>query len=406
MSATAEVHEEGRVVSGADSALIQAISKAELDQRIATARAFPRSLKRFADECVEMATLNPRVAGECIYALPRAGKTIAGPSARLAEIVASAWGNCQAGARVVEVGHDFLTAQGVFHDLERNVSITYEVRRRITDKNGRRFEADMIGVTANAACSIALRNAVFKGVPKAFWVDAYDSARKAVAGDIKTLSARRADAISAFKAMDVTESMILRVLGVKGAQDIGLDELTTLIGIFNAIKEGDTTVEDAFAPKAAATAPQDAGATRTESLLNRVKQNGNGSSAPAPTVAPTEGNAAEQQLERELQESASVAPDTQDEPAPKVEENPDDPNTWNRKRLVDAIGSYTAKTNPATKQHQKFVNDELAKLDGLTLSKLSDDQMRSLYSRLVAFADNLAEQQREAAKSRAPGGVR
>lgn len=56
-----------------------------------------------------------------------------------------------------------MTAQGVFHDLERNVAITYEVRRRIVDKNGRRYKPDMIGVTANAACSIALRNAILRG---------------------------------------------------------------------------------------------------------------------------------------------------------------------------------------------------------------------------------------------------
>ncbi len=95
-----------------------------------------------------------------------------------AEIVTSAWGNCRAGARVVDEGAEFITAQGVFHDLERNVQVTMEVRRRITGKNGRRYSSDMIGVTGNAACSIALRNAVFRGIPRAFWIDIYDAARK------------------------------------------------------------------------------------------------------------------------------------------------------------------------------------------------------------------------------------
>ncbi|MDV2922695.1 hypothetical protein, partial [Klebsiella pneumoniae] len=90
----------------------------------------------FRNEVLQMVTLNEKVAGECIYALPRDGKTIEGPSARFAEVVASAWGNGRAGARVVSDQGEFVTAQGVFHDLQRNVAITYEVQRRITNKQG------------------------------------------------------------------------------------------------------------------------------------------------------------------------------------------------------------------------------------------------------------------------------
>ncbi|KAG1166891.1 hypothetical protein G6F35_017935 [Rhizopus arrhizus] len=106
-----------------------------------------------------MVTLSQSIAEQCVYALPRDGKTIEGPSARFAEVIASAWGNNRAGARVIDDKGEFIIAQGVFHDLERNVAITYEVQRRIVDRQGRRFKPDMIGVTANAACSIALRNA-------------------------------------------------------------------------------------------------------------------------------------------------------------------------------------------------------------------------------------------------------
>ena len=144
----------------AEEGLVSAISRSEIDQQIATARRYPRSIKRFRDEALQMVTLSESVAEQCIYALPRDGKTIEGPSARFAEVVASAWGNCRAGARVINDAGEFVTAQGVFHDLERNVAITYEVQRRITDKHGKRYKADMIGVTANAACSIALRNAI------------------------------------------------------------------------------------------------------------------------------------------------------------------------------------------------------------------------------------------------------
>jgi len=188
---------EGTLV--AEDGMIAMINRSEIEQQIATARRFPRSIKKFRDEALQMVTLSESVAEQCIYALPRDGKTIEGPSARFAEVVASAWGNCRAGSRVVNDQGDFVTAQGVFHDLERNVAITYEVQRRITDKYGKRYKPDMIGVTANAACSIALRNAILKGVPKAFWEDMYAEARKVIMGDIKTLANRRALAVAAFQ---------------------------------------------------------------------------------------------------------------------------------------------------------------------------------------------------------------
>lgn len=235
---------DSMTVEGGTVALL---NKAEIDQQITTAHAYPRSVKRFRDDSLAMVTLTENVAAGCIYALPRDGKVIEGPSARFAEVIASAWGNCRAGARVVNEGPEFVTAQGVFHDLERNVAITYEVQRRITGKGGKRFSADMIGVTANAACSIALRNAILKGIPKAFWSDMYDAARKTAAGNATTLGTRRADAIKAFQVYGVNETQILATLKRPGVADITLDDLVVLRGLFTAIKEGDTTPEQAFA---------------------------------------------------------------------------------------------------------------------------------------------------------------
>lgn len=233
-----------------ESSTIALLNKSEIDQQITTAHKYPRSIKKFRDETLQMVTLNENVAAECIYSLPRGGKTIEGASARFAEVVASAWGNSRAGARVVSDQGNFVTAQGVFHDLEKNVAITYEVQRRITDKQGRRFSDDMIVVTANAACSVALRNAILKGVPKAFWSDMYEAARKTVMGDYKTLANRRADAIKHFQSYGVTEEQIFATLGVGGVEDISLENLVTLRGILTAIKDGDTTPEQAFAYQA------------------------------------------------------------------------------------------------------------------------------------------------------------
>lgn len=238
---------EGREILSAEAGTVALLNKSEIDMQIATAHKYPRSIAQFRRDVMDMVTISEQVAQECIYAIPRDGKMIEGPSARFAEVVASAWGNGRAGARVVSDQGEFVTAQGVFHDLQKNVAITYEVQRRITNKSGKRFGADMIGVTANAACSIALRNAILKGVPKAFWSDMYEGARRTAMGDVKTLPTRRAEAFKALLNYGITKEQVLAKLGLSGDADIGQEQLLALRGILTAIKDGDTTPELAFA---------------------------------------------------------------------------------------------------------------------------------------------------------------
>jgi hypothetical protein len=246
-----ETLEEGRVVEEtalvAEAGMVAMLNRSEIDQQIATAKKYPRSVALFIKRATELVSLNESIAQQCIYALPRDNKVIEGPSARMAEVIFNAWGNARAGARVVSDTGDFVTAQGVFQDLEQNTAITYEVQRRITNKRGQRYNADMIGVTGNAACSIALRNAILKGIPKAYWEGIYKKARSVVAGDIKTLANKRADAIQAFVIYGITEAQILAKLGKAGIADINTDDLVLLFGMLTAIKDGDTTPEQAFA---------------------------------------------------------------------------------------------------------------------------------------------------------------
>lgn len=255
--------------------IVQAITKAELDQQIATARAFPRSITRFQRECMEIVRLNESIAKECVYMVPRDGQTIEGPSSRLAEIVASSWGNCRASARVVDEGEEFITAQGVFHDLERNVAVSYEVRRRITTRNGRRYSSDMIATTGNAACSIAMRNAVFKGIPKAYWQPAFMHAKAVLAGDPNTVEKRRLAWKDFFQKRQVPEANVFAVLEVQGWADVGMDELAKLEGIQTAVKEGDTTIQQAFGVELKAEAkPAGKGVAGLKNALTAEPQTG------------------------------------------------------------------------------------------------------------------------------------
>ena len=282
---------EGTIIDAPDVSSLALINASEIEQQIGTAKKYPRQMKQFLNDAIELATLDEETAAECIYSLPRDGKAITGPSARLAEILLYAWKNVRGGARIISEEGEFVTAQGMFYDLQNNVGLAYEVKRRIVDKRGNRFKPDMIGVTANAACSIALRNAVLKGIPKALWRKVEIAARKTIVGDIKTLSAKRANALQQFQAFGVTGEMIYRVLGIKGSEDIGIDQLVTLAGMLTALKEGDSTVEEMFAPPV--TQDQHL-ADKNANGINAIKEKYQQPSAPPnPPQPPAESRSAE-----------------------------------------------------------------------------------------------------------------
>jgi hypothetical protein len=227
---------------------LEAQTRGEVDIQIKTAKAYPRSIKGFVDGVREMALLNKDTAAACFYALPRGGKTILGPSARLAEICASAWGHMRVQARIADQDDRFITARGEAWDVQNNVAIGFEVRRRITDSGGRTYTDDMIVVTGNAASSIALRNAIFKVIPSAFWRPIYEECRATAVGNAQTLATKRADLLGRLQKMGVEATRVYQRLGVKGIEDITLEHMETLIGLGTAIKEENISVDEAFPP--------------------------------------------------------------------------------------------------------------------------------------------------------------
>jgi len=227
---------------------LSTIIKAEVDIQISTAKQYPRSLKVFRDKAMSMATFSEDIAESCSYSLPRGGKSLDGPSVRLAEIVCASYGNIRSGARVIATDETTITAQGFCHDLETNNYVAVEVKRKITDKFGKRYKEDMIVVTGNAACAIAYRNAVFKVVPSALIQDIYDEARKVAKGTAATLVARRTKAVEYFTEQGIKESQICTLLSIQKIEDIDLDKLSTLSGMKASIKNGETTLANLFEP--------------------------------------------------------------------------------------------------------------------------------------------------------------
>lgn len=227
---------------------VSMVARGEFDAAIADARANPRSVERARKEMMDLCCLNEQTAKECLYAVSRDGKVIEGPSIRMAEIIAYCWRNYQVGSRIVAEGHDTVTVQGIYRDLERGGAIFSEVTRRILDKKGRRYSVDMIVTTTNAAQSVAKRNAITSGVPRALWWDVYQQARHVAAGDVKTLATKRADAIAAFQVYGVTKEQIFAKLGRAGEMEVTRDDLVLLYGIYTSIKDEELTPEEAFPP--------------------------------------------------------------------------------------------------------------------------------------------------------------
>lgn len=338
------------------------LSKAEIAQQVATARQYPRSVKRASSAIQSLVTLDAEAAEDCIYALPRGGKPIRGPSVRLAEVVAQSWGNNRVAARVVEIDRQekVIVAEAVFHDLETNAAVKTSVRRRISDRQGRLLNDDMIVVTGNAACSIAKRNAILGGVPKAVWNRAYNAAEGVIKGDVKTLAERRERAIKSFGTWGVKPEQIFAALGVAGEEEVTLEHLPSLIGMYNAIKNGEETVETLFSGRDAASNKQ---FTR---IANPLKDEEGGK--------PGQGGAAPKPQEGDAQAEKPKAAETGGKPqgasasasaGGQAEEGKPEGQGGNTAEAVDAAfatirehGEAAARRNAARKPPAKLTSEE------------------------------------------------
>lgn len=233
-------------LSRVETTAVAVLNRSEIETQVDCAHKYPRSIKHFLNDAMTLATLSRDVAESCIYALPRGGKTIAGPSVRLAEIVASAYGNLHVAARVLDAEEKEIVAQGVAWDLQKNLRVTIEARRRITNKYGKRYDDDMIGVTGAAAGSIALRNAIFRVVPRAYIDVIYAKVKEVAVGSAKTLADRRTEVVARLQKIGVPVERIFVRVGKQAIEDVGLEELEILIGLGTAIKNGDRKIDEAF----------------------------------------------------------------------------------------------------------------------------------------------------------------
>lgn len=249
---------EDKPIEALAPTVVESMTKAEIDVAIATAHRFPRSLTEFRKRALSLATIDEDVAESCYFKVRRGknrdgtDKFIEGPSVRLAEIVASTYGNVRVAARVTEINQREVVAQGVAIDLESNYSTSVEVRMSIVGKYGR-YSDDMINMTANACCSKARRNALWGTIPFAVVKPIYEEAKRVAVGDANTLQTRRDKTLELIEKAGISRDRVFGALSIGGADDIGIEELETLKGLWTAVKDGEASADEAF-PKTAGAA--------------------------------------------------------------------------------------------------------------------------------------------------------
>lgn len=237
------------VVQQAD--MLSALNRSEVDIQIATAKQYPRDLQATLNKIATYATMDQETAEECFYVLRRRGAggqetVIEGLSVRMAEIIAGAWGNLRVATRIIGNDGRMITAQAVCHDLETNLAVSKEVKRRITDRSGRTFSEDMQVVTGNAAAAIAFRNAVLAVIPKAVTKKVINEVKRVALGQSIDLEQSRQNLLAYFNKLGVTQEQLFFYLGVKTIDAIDKQMIFELRATATAIKEGTTTVEESF----------------------------------------------------------------------------------------------------------------------------------------------------------------
>lgn len=266
---------DNEIIEVKQADMLQAIDRAEIDIQIATAKQYPRDLNATLNKIATYATMDKETAEDCFYVLRRQGadgtsNVIEGLSVRMAEIIAGAWGNLRVATRIIGNDGRMITAQAICHDLETNLAVSKEVKRRITNKYGKTFSEDMQVVTGNAAASIAFRNAVLAVIPKAVTKRVINEVKKVALGQAIDLEQSRQNVLAYFGKLGVKQEDVFIYLGVKSAEEIDKQMIFELRATRNAIEEGTTTVQETFIKPALEAKEQEAADKKTASAADKA----------------------------------------------------------------------------------------------------------------------------------------
>ena len=231
--------------------VLKAGEVARVQGQIVSAKKFPRDESRsYAN--IMTACSRQSLAKVAVYAYPRGGQAVKGPSIRLAEQLARSWGNIDTGIRELSQEHGESTVEAYAHDLETNyrASKIFSVKhRRYTKKGITNLDdpRDVYELVANAGAR-RMRACILAVIPGDVCEDAVNKCEQTLAGNIsEPLEDRVKKMVVAFKQLNETISQeMLEARLTHSLEETTMEELNDLSAIFRSLKDGMTKRHDWF----------------------------------------------------------------------------------------------------------------------------------------------------------------
>lgn len=211
---------------------------AEAQGQLTLAKRFPRDMNSAYAELME-ACASPAFASSAFYSVPNRGS---GPSIRFAEEVARVYGNFIYGHRELSRSEGKSEIEVFAWDMEKNNRSTRQltVMHVVDTKYGPkpcRDQSDIDNLIANKA-SKQIRGRILALLPKWLVAEAIEKCKQTIAGTgDEPIPVRVRKMINAFSKYGVNTDHLERYIG-HTLDDVTLDELIDLTGVFNAIREG------------------------------------------------------------------------------------------------------------------------------------------------------------------------
>ena len=222
---------------------------AEVQGKILMAKKFPRdrftAVKNILEDCGRKG-----LAEGAVYAYPRGGNTVSGPSIRLAEAMARLWGNLDCGIRELARDEDKSVCEAFAWDLETNTRFTriFEIPHIRFTKQGSYKLTDPRDIYENVANNGArrLRACILEAIPGDVTEKAVLKCKETVTkGAGEPLVDRIQKMIIAFVKYGITKEHIEKRLKHTIAE-INEEEIFDLGTIHNSIRDNQAKRSDFF----------------------------------------------------------------------------------------------------------------------------------------------------------------
>ena len=224
----------------------------EVQAAMVIAKRFPRD-EFGALQRIQRACQRRGLAETAVYAFPRGGTTVTGPSIRLAECLAQHWGNLDFGVIELEQKEGESVIMAYAWDLETNTRQTkvFTVRHERRVGKGERFRVDRLSDPREVYELVAsqgarrVRACILGVVPGDVVESALQACEGTLANDTEPLEQRVRKMVAAFGELGVTAPMVAERLGHK-LEVTTEAELAGLRRIYTSLRDGMAKREQFF----------------------------------------------------------------------------------------------------------------------------------------------------------------